>query len=52
MNKLLGNRIVIADYLAAFNLLVYMYFSFSPEADVFAQQQGTIYVDQATAPSN
>jgi hypothetical protein len=49
MYKLLDNKMVIAGLLAAFNLFVYTYFSFSSEVDLFAQQQGTISVDQATA---
>jgi hypothetical protein len=40
---------MIAGLLAAFNLFIYTYFLFSSEAEVFAQQRGTISVDQATA---
>lgn len=40
---------VIAGFLAAFNLFMYTYFSFSSEAELFAQQRGTISIDQATA---
>jgi hypothetical protein len=49
MAKIMDNRMVIAGILAAFNLFVYTYFSFSSEAELFAQQRGTISVDQATA---
>jgi hypothetical protein len=45
----MDNRMVIVGLLAAFNLFVYSYFSFSSEAEVFAQQRGTISIDQATA---
>jgi hypothetical protein len=49
MTKIMDNRIVIAGFLAAINLFAFTYFSFSSEADVFAQQRGTISIDQATA---
>jgi hypothetical protein len=48
MNKILDNRTVIA-LLAALNLFAFTYFSFSLEAEVFAQQRGTISIDRATA---
>jgi hypothetical protein len=47
MNKLLDNRMVIAGFLATFNLFICTYFS--SEAEVFAQQRATISIDQATA---
>jgi hypothetical protein len=49
MTKIMDNRMVIVVLLAAFNLFVYTYFSFSSEAELFAQQRGTISIDQATA---
>ena len=49
MNKFVGNRTVIAGFLAFANLLPFIYFSFSSEIELFAQQQGTISIDQATA---
>jgi hypothetical protein len=49
MNKILDNKTVIAGLLAAINLFAFTYFSFSSEAEVFAQQRGTITVDRATA---
>jgi hypothetical protein len=49
MTKNMDNRMVIVVLLAAFNLFVYTYFSFSSEAELFAQQQSTISIDQATA---
>ena len=49
MNKFVGNRTVIAGFLALANLLPFIYFSFSSEIELFAQQQGTISIDQATA---
>jgi hypothetical protein len=49
MNKILDNRTVIAGLLAAINLFAFTYLSFSSEAEVFAQQRGTITVDRATA---
>jgi hypothetical protein len=49
MNKILDNKTVIACLLAAINLFAFTYFSFSSEAEVFAQQRGTITVDRATA---
>ena len=49
MTKFLDNKMVIAGLLVAFNLFMYTYFSFSSEAELFAQQRGTISIDQATA---
>jgi hypothetical protein len=49
MNKFVDNRTVIAGFLALANLLAFIYFSFSSEIELFAQQQGTISIDQATA---
>jgi hypothetical protein len=49
MTKIMDNRMVIVGLLAAFNLFVYTYSSFSSEAELFAQQRGTISIDQATA---
>jgi hypothetical protein len=49
MNKILDNKTVIAGLLAAINLFAFTYFSFSSEAELFAQQRGTISIDQATA---
>ena len=49
MNKFVDNRTVIAGFLALANLLPFIYFSFSSEIELFAQQQGTISIDQATA---
>jgi hypothetical protein len=49
MNKILDKRAVIAVFLAVFNLFMCTYFSFSSEAELFAQQRGTIALDQATA---
>lgn len=49
MNKFVDNRTVIAGILASINLLAFTYFSFSSEAELFAQQQGTISIEQATA---
>ena len=48
MNKFVDNRTVIAGFLALANLLPFIYFSFSSEIELFAQQQGTISIDQAT----
>lgn len=42
-------RTAIAGLLAALSLIVFTYFSFSSEAVLFAQQQGTISIDRATA---
>jgi hypothetical protein len=42
-------RTAIAGLLAALSLIVFTYFSFSLEAVLFAQQQGTISIDRATA---
>ena len=49
MNKFVDNRTVIAGFLVLANLLPFIYFSFSSEIELFAQQQGTISIDQATA---
>jgi hypothetical protein len=49
MNKILDNKTVIAGLLAAINLFAFTCFSFTPEAELFAQQRGTITVDRATA---
>jgi hypothetical protein len=49
MTKLVDNRMVMAGLLVAFNLFMFTYFSFSSEAELFAQQRGTISIDQATA---
>ena len=49
MNKFVDNRTVIAGLFALANLLPFIYFSFSSEIELFAQQQGTISIDQATA---
>jgi hypothetical protein len=49
MNKILDNGTVIVGLLAAINLFAVTYFSFSSEAEVFAQERGTITVDRATA---
>jgi hypothetical protein len=49
MNKFVDNRTIIAGFLASINLLAFTYFSFSSEAELFAQQQGTISIEQATA---
>ena len=49
MNKIVNNRMLIASILMAFNLLMCTYFLFSSEAELFAQQLGTISIDQATA---
>jgi hypothetical protein len=45
----LEKRTAIAGLLAALSLIVFTYFSFSSEAVLFAQQQGTISIDRATA---
>jgi hypothetical protein len=45
----LDKRTTIAGLLAALSLIVFTYFSFSLEAVLFAQQQGTISIDRATA---
>lgn len=49
MNKFVDNRTIIAGFLASIILLAFTYFSFSSEVELFAQQQGTISIDQATA---
>jgi hypothetical protein len=49
MNKFMDNRMVIAGLLASINLFAFTYFSFSLEAEVFAQQRATISIDRATA---
>ena len=49
MNKFVDNRTIIAGFLASISLLAFTYFSFSSEAELFAQQQGTISIEQATA---
>jgi hypothetical protein len=49
MNKFMDNRMVIAGLLASINLFAFTYFSFSLEAEVFAQQRATISIDRAIA---
>jgi hypothetical protein len=49
MNKFVDNKMVIVGFLISFNLFTFTYFSFSLEGELFAQQQGTISIDQATA---
>jgi len=49
MNKLEDNKTVIMGLLALTSLLAFVYLSTSSEVELFAQQQGTISVIQATA---
>jgi hypothetical protein len=49
MNKFVGKRTLIAGLLVSINLLTCIYFWFSSEGELFAQQRGTISTDQATA---
>ncbi|MGH9977668.1 MAG: hypothetical protein ACRD8Z_17820 [Nitrososphaeraceae archaeon] len=49
MNNFIDNSTVIIGFLISFSLFTFTYFSISSEEELFAQQQGTISVDQATA---
>ena len=49
MNNLLDNRTVIAVFLVVIYLMSFIYFSFSSEVVLLAQQQGTLSIDRATA---
>jgi hypothetical protein len=49
MNRFLNKRMVIVGFLAAISLLAFTCFSFSSGVELFAQHQGTISIDRATA---
>ena len=49
MNDFIDNSTVMVGFLISFSLFAFTYFSFSSEVELFAQQQGIISVDQATA---
>jgi hypothetical protein len=49
MNKFVSKRMVIVGFLASISLLAFTYFSFSSGVEIFAQKQGTISIDRATA---
>jgi hypothetical protein len=49
MGKFKNNRMVIVGFLISLSLFTFTFFSFSSDIELFAQQQGTISIDQATA---
>ena len=49
MGKFENNRMVIVGFLISLSLFTFTFFSFSSDIELFAQQQGTISIDQATA---
>jgi hypothetical protein len=49
MNNFIDNGTMIVVLLISFSLFTFTYFSFSSEEELFAQQLGSISVDQATA---
>ena len=49
MNRVLANVVVILGFVAVLNLLMDSYSSFSRGGELFAQQNNTISVEQATA---
>ena len=49
MGKFENNRMVIVGFLISLSLFTFILFSFSSDIELFAQQQGTISIDQATA---
>jgi hypothetical protein len=49
MNNFIDNGTMVVGFLISFSLLTFTYFSFSSEEELFAQQLGSISVDQATA---
>jgi hypothetical protein len=49
MNNLLDNKPVATVFLVVIYLLSFIYFSFSLQAVLLAQQQGTLSIDRATA---
>lgn len=49
MNNFIDNGTMIVGFLISFSLFTFTYFSFSSEEELFAQQLGSISVDQATA---
>ena len=49
MNNLLDNKPVATVFLVVIYLLSFIYFSFSSQAVLLAQKQGTVSIDRATA---
>jgi hypothetical protein len=49
MNRFVKIRVVIVGFLVSINLLAFTCFLFSSGVELFAQQQGTLSIDRATA---